>query len=514
MGNVNSETRQLTIIEYSHSGVSAKVPTLFTLMHEIGLSFQTDRFLTDIVEVAAMSSLRDMKYRARIPIEQGHLLYGIMDETNELKAGEVYIATSRKDDGGHWRRKILVEDRLVVTRAPALHPGDIQVVKAVDVSEGSSLRDLYNCIVFSQQGDRDLASQLSGGDLDGDLFHIIFDERLIPPTTYEPADYPPTAALDLGRPVQVNDIVEFFVQYMQSDRLGQISNKHKIRADLHANGTRDPNCIILAELASDAVDFSKSGKPVDMSRVPKGQDHLRPDFMMGGPGLVLDSKGATELEDDDADDVDDPDVLNVLDPEKFSIRYYKSYKALGVLYRQIDEVDFFSRMKKDFRANQWGEASLITKLNQYMDRETVSVQWEHQRGFAEELRECYEENMLEIMDSMRPLRGKPLTELEVFSGNILGKKERASTRHIREANLEVQERFNRDVSSFTRRIVGGDGMTDEEDEALPKAIACFKVSQDTKGWEDYAGLKSWKYVTAAVCLEQLRRYMNFRLRPF
>lgn len=117
------------------------------------------------------------------------------------------------------------------------------------------------------------------------------------------------------------------------------------------------------------------------------------------------------------------------------------------------------------------------------------------------------------MDSMRPHRGKPLTELEVFSGNILGKKERASTRYIREANIEVSERFNRDVSAIARRILSGDGLKDEEDEALPRAIACFKVALDTEGWEDYRGLRSWKWVAASVVLEQLWRYMGFRLRP-
>jgi hypothetical protein len=484
-------------------------------MHHVGLSFQGDKFLTDIIEVAVMSSLRDMKYRARIPVEQGHLLYGIMDETNELREGEVYIATAQPDDSGHWRRTTLVEDQIVVTRAPALHPGDIQIVRAVEVSAKSPLRDLYNCIVFSQQGERDLASQLSGGDLDGDIFHIIFDKRLIPPSIHEAANYPPTGAKDLGRPVKVTDIVDFFIEYMNSDRLGQISNKHKIRADLHDKGTMDPDCILLAELASDAVDFSKSGKPVDMARVPKGRDHFRPDFMANGPGLVISEKGAAEPAEEDVDDIDDPDSINVLDPEKFALRYYKSHKVLGVLHRQIDEVDFFSRMKKDFEAVQqsWGEGSLIIKLDQYITRETNFVQWEHHRGFAEELRECYEENMLEIMDSLRPHRGKPLTELEVFSGNILGKKERASTRHIREANLEVQERFNRDVGAITRRMVNGDGLKDEENEALPRAIACFKVSLETEDWEDYEGLKSWKYVAAAVCMEQLWRFMKFDLRP-
>jgi hypothetical protein len=231
-------------------------------MHYVGVSFQTDRFLTDIVEVAAMSNLRSLKYRARIPIEKGYLLYGIMDETNTLKEGEVYITTEDVKDSGCRERSILLGDRVVVTRAPALHPGDVQIVSAVNVPDDSPLRALHNCIVFSQQGVRDLPSQLSGGDLDGDLFHIIYDPRLIPEFPSTPADYAPTPPRDLGRPVEVDDIVDFFIQFMNMDRLGQISNMHKIRADRKPLGTHDIDCITLAKLASDAVDFSKSGVPV------------------------------------------------------------------------------------------------------------------------------------------------------------------------------------------------------------------------------------------------------------
>lgn len=47
-----------------HSGLHAKVPQLITLLHRIGLSF-----LADVVAIAAIGSLRDIKYRARIPIK-------------------------------------------------------------------------------------------------------------------------------------------------------------------------------------------------------------------------------------------------------------------------------------------------------------------------------------------------------------------------------------------------------------------------------------------------------------
>ena len=88
-----------------------------------------------------------------------------------------------------------------------MHPGDVQVVNAVNVPEGSPLKRLSNVIVFSQHGHRDLPSQLSGGDLDGDIFSCIVDPRLIPATPYEAADYPRVSAVELDRAVTRKDMV-------------------------------------------------------------------------------------------------------------------------------------------------------------------------------------------------------------------------------------------------------------------------------------------------------------------
>ncbi|KAL5116812.1 hypothetical protein ACEQ8H_005293 [Pleosporales sp. CAS-2024a] len=507
-------------LRYSHSSEHAKIPRLFELMHYTGLTYQMDRFLCEIVEVAAMSSLRDLKYRARIPLERGCLLYGLMDETNTLQPDQVYITKDEEIDSGRYNRYTIVGDRVVVTRAPALHPGDVQVVAAVDVPEDSPLRALHNCIVFSQQGDRDLPSQLSGGDLDGDLFHIIYDSRLIPRTTAYPADYTPIKPKELGRPVEANDIVDFFIDFMKNDKLGQISNMHKIRADKNELGTFGNECIKLAKLASDAVDFSKSGVPANMADIPRGNDKIRPDFMAPGHNFITNDMGATELEDLEMEDIDDPDSISVLDPDKSHMRYYRSEKALGYLYRNIDERQFFERMKGEFAAMQQshgggGGESLVQKLERYIDRETRGVQWGHHTDFAEELRDYYESNMVEIMDTLRVHRGKPLTELEVFSGNILGKKERASTRYIREANREVQERFDRDVGAMVRLILEGDDPYADVDasEVLPRAIACFKVALRTEGWENRVVIRSWKYVAASVCLEELWKFQGGNLRP-
>ena len=158
--------------------------------------------------MAVVTKLRDIKYRRRIPVSSGVTLYGIMDETGYLREGEVYVVQERSPEGGRWE---LIRNKVAVTRSPAMHPGDVQVVDAIGVPANSPLKRLSNVVVFSQYGSRDLASQLSGGDLDGDLYNIIWDERLIPTAAYPPAHYPRVIAPELDRPVEPNDMSAFFV---------------------------------------------------------------------------------------------------------------------------------------------------------------------------------------------------------------------------------------------------------------------------------------------------------------
>lgn len=161
------------------------------------------------------------------------------------------------EKGGH-----IITGNVVITRSPALHPGDVQCVSAVDVPLESPLRALHNMVVFSSHGQRDLPSQLSGGDLDGDLYNVIYDEALYPKRLAQAADYPTPTPIDIGRPVERSDMTDFFVRFMENDNLGLIAILHQIMADRSNAGTFDPVCVALAELHSTAVDFSKTGIPV------------------------------------------------------------------------------------------------------------------------------------------------------------------------------------------------------------------------------------------------------------
>lgn len=158
--------------------------------------------------------------------------------------------------------RVITGKNLIISRAPALHPGDVQKAEGVHPPAGSPLLTLKNCVCFSQKGKRDLPSQLSGGDLDGDRYYVMWDEKCRPREFFKPADYPRLPPIDIGRTVNLKDMTDFFVQFMITDQLGRIAVLHRILADQRDLGTNDMDCQTLAEMHSTAVDFSKTGKPV------------------------------------------------------------------------------------------------------------------------------------------------------------------------------------------------------------------------------------------------------------
>jgi hypothetical protein len=135
-------------------------------------------------------------------------------------------------------------------------------VEGIIVPDNSPLMSLSNCVVFSRKGSRDLPSKLSGGDLDGDRYYVLFDDRCRPTRIFHPADYPRQTPVDIGRIVEREDMTDFFIQFMETDQLGRIAVLHRVLSDQRPAGTLDPDCVTLAGMHSTAVDFSKAGIPV------------------------------------------------------------------------------------------------------------------------------------------------------------------------------------------------------------------------------------------------------------
>lgn len=75
----------------------------------------------------------------------------------------------------------------------------------------------------------------------------------------------------------------------------------------------------------------------------------------------------------------------------------------------------------------------------------------------------------------------------------------------------MREIFEEIVQFPTYRILHGDTEQDTDDrdqEALPRAIACFAVGMEESSLYDrnVGELESWRYLAAGVCLREMERW--------
>ncbi|XP_022738324.1 RNA-dependent RNA polymerase 2 [Durio zibethinus] len=244
------------------------------------------------------SMLSDLKSRCRIFVPKGRVLIGCLDETGVLNYGQVYVCVKMKKaelecaDQSFFRKvdeeKAIVIGKVVVTKNPCLHPGDVRVFEAVYEAQLEE-KGIVDCLVFPQKGERPHQNECSGGDLDGDQFFISWDKDLIPCQTDAPMDYTGSRPRIMDHEVTLEEIQKFFVDYMINDTLGAISTAHLVHADREPDKARSENCLALATLHSMAVDFAKTGAPAEMPRALKPKEF--PDFMQRGDKPMYASLG-------------------------------------------------------------------------------------------------------------------------------------------------------------------------------------------------------------------------------
>ncbi|TVY55116.1 RNA-dependent RNA polymerase 2 [Lachnellula cervina] len=484
-----------TFLKRQSVGDSFHFPWLITALASRNLDFRSDGFLRDTVELTLLSELRKLKHKTRIPVQKGYHLHGLMDETGYLREGEIFCSVV--EDGVP---RYITGRNLIISRAPALHPGDVQLVDGVMPPRGSPLLQIHNCICFSQHGARDLPSKLSGGDLDGDRYCIMWDEKAKVKKVFEPADYPIQQPVDIGRLVQVDDMTDFFIKFMETDQLGRIAVQHRVIADQKDGGVCDENCIRLSEMHSTAVDFSKTGIPVDMTKLPKGNP-WRPDFEAPGPHVTIEKNSGIVFETKPfRDPLDQEDE----DDEFTSYRYYESNKILGKLYRAIDEQAVFQDIQK--RASASGitsRSNIIDEVWRYVEKKVQGFQWKDQMDWASDIRDMYEEALLNTMTDYSQHPQRPLSELEAFTGTILGRTG-VPNHYQRELSKTMKEKFDEDTTFIVNCILkDGDEWSDQ---ALERSVACLAVSlEDDNVYRRREKLHSFKYVAAAICLREVEK---------
>ncbi|KAJ7634456.1 RNA dependent RNA polymerase-domain-containing protein [Roridomyces roridus] len=210
-----------------------------------------------------------LRKKLNIPVKGSAYLFGVVDHCGVLKEGEVYINLPAK--GGPQVGQV------TVMRNPAYDPNDVRVLEGVNRPE---LRDLTNCIVFAACGTHSEADRMGGGDLDGDLYFVLFNPVLIP----QPRDVPPVLRINdsVGRQGTITvggrvhtlsvrnrsdrrkDAIQTFIALRCNFLLGAISKEW-----LRIVGTTPqladwPPCKKLVPMIEAALDVVKSGGSLAM----------------------------------------------------------------------------------------------------------------------------------------------------------------------------------------------------------------------------------------------------------
>ncbi|KLO19204.1 RdRP-domain-containing protein [Schizopora paradoxa] len=313
----SDDTAKLCKLLKAHSlGVKFGLVPMFRRLLKLGIGLEESTpskcldnpFFDRAINCAVDSVLRDIKYRARIPVPDSWHLVGVVDEgpayiaqdprytwtnTYTLRVAQIYACIQTDLDS----EPIFLHGDCLIGRSPTVHPGDVQRVWAVGRPPDDKIclfRNLKNCVVLPCVGKRSLASYLGGGDVDGDMFQIIQHTPLFPSDHQDPAEYPPVDTMKIKEEALINPetgerdeeriidhVCDFIVDYINSDILGLLSDKHLIRAGFEQDGIFDHGCLLLAKLCSQAVDYPKNGIPVKPKAAPPPLIRYRPDWKEG-----------------------------------------------------------------------------------------------------------------------------------------------------------------------------------------------------------------------------------------
>ncbi|OCT53686.1 RNA-dependent RNA polymerase 1 [Cladophialophora carrionii] len=397
-------------------------------MIEAGFSQLDEPFVASIVRLWRAWMLKSLKEKAKIPVSQGAFVLGVVDETgtlrghiNDLQPGpnasreerekalpEVFIQYTDPQKNV----RCLYEGVCIIARNPSLHRGDIRVVRAVNCAP---LRHMCDVLVMPSVGDRDLPSMCSGGDLDGDDYIVIWDPELLPKEwNAEPFHYNAPEPVRKEN-VSIDDIINFFYDYMQNDYLGRIAHAHLAAADCLPDGIDSEQCLKLVGLHSMAVDYPKTGVPALMTRDLERSQW--PHFM-----------------------------------EKKRSGVYRSTKILGRLYDAVGKAKFEPHLLGDFD-----------------ERILIHAPQEEVIGFVRSLKESYDESMRRIM-----AQHQIASEFEVWSTFVLHHSKASKDYKFHEEIGQHAKTLKDQYYEAFREEAGGHDLA----KLRPYAIAAYHITHE------------------------------------
>ncbi|KAF6137330.1 hypothetical protein GIB67_036367 [Kingdonia uniflora] len=396
-----------------------------------GYKPNVEPFLSIMLQMFRAAKLLELRTKSRIIVPNGRSMIGCLDESRTLDYGQVFVQFSL---AGRelTQQSSIVKGKVVVAKNPCLHPGDVRVLWAVDVP---ALHHMVDCVVFPQKGTRPHPNECSGSDLDGDIYFVSWDPEIVPPRQIKPMDYIPAPIELLDHDVEIEEVEEYFTNYMVNDSLGIIANTHTAFADKESNKAESEPCKELAELFSIAVDFPKTGVP---AKIPP---HLRvkeyPDFM-----------------------------------EKPDKPTYESHRVIGKLFRAVKDIVPHTNHIKSFTRE-------IARRSYDPDMEVD--------GFDEYLDDaCYYKGEYDYkLGNLMDYYGVK-TEAEILGGNIMKMSKSFDRRKDAEAIALAVNSLKKEVRSWfneKKDFIRSD--TQAENNAYAKASAWYHVTYHPDYWGRY-----------------------------
>ncbi|XP_031259889.1 probable RNA-dependent RNA polymerase 1 [Pistacia vera] len=412
-------------------------------------------FLSMMLQIFRLSALKDLKTKTRIFVPRGQTMMGCLDETGILKYGQVFVQCSGHQtelsnnsldllSGRVSSQSRILEQRVIVAKNPCLHPGDVRKLKAVNVP---ALHHMVDCIVFPAKGRRPHPNECSGSDLDGDIYFVCWDGDLIPRRMYPPMDYTSAPPKILDNEVTIEDVEEYFTNYMVNENLGIICNAHSAFADKSPFKAMCWQCIQLAKLASIAVNFSKTGVP---TKIPQ---HLQVRSF--------------------------PDYLEKLESES-----YESQSVIGKLYREV----------KDLMPKMGTLKSFTTeKARQFYDLDMEVEGFKDYIDDAFYYKSEYDYRLGNLMDYFGIS-----TEGEILSGRIMKMvKSFSKKRDLEGIKLAVKSLIREAREWFNKKAKEFDG----PEKVYMKASAWYYVTYHPSFWGRYnEGLNREHFLSFPWCV--------------
>jgi hypothetical protein len=326
----------------------------------------------------------------------------------------------------------------------------------------------------------------------------------------DPAEYAPTQRKLLDTISTMDDVADFVMEYIISDVrtsrnhlfhasstsnrqvVGIIAINWLIIADQSREGIHDDDCIKLAQLHSDAVDYPKSGRAVELQAIPKLKFKQKPDW--------------------NAPETINPDSSN----------YYRSERAIGKLFRaiELEEIPMPSRLRKRTRKTTSRRMqNLATDLSTFRlnDPDTVVFDvverrtrrfldtagpWE--KSIIEDVARLFKRFSTELTGIAATYslshKNVMLSEEEVIVGTITQKTSQPRTR--KEHMTKIREMTDTLVKGIRQKLEGDENRTLED--YLKYAWLAWELSfVEAKG--EKFGAKSFGWLALGCIFDSMRQ---------